>query len=43
MDQVVRETVEETLNSFLDAEADLLCNAGRYERSEGQKDTRAGH
>ena len=41
--QVVRETVEETLNSFLDAEEDLLCNAGRYERSEGRKDTRAGH
>jgi transposase-like protein len=43
VDQVVRSTVEETLNGLLDAEADRLCNAGRYERSEGRKDTRAGH
>ena len=31
----------ETLSGLLDAEADRLCNAGRYERSEGRKDTRA--
>ena len=30
--EVVRETVEETLNKLLDAEADELCKAGRYER-----------
>ena len=28
---------------MLDAEADRLCNAERYERSESRKDTRAGH
>ena len=40
--EVVRTTVEETLNALLDAEADHLCGAKRYERSEGRKDTRAG-
>ena len=34
-----RGTVEETLNTMLDAEADQLCGAGRYERTEGRKDT----
>ncbi len=29
---IVRGTVEETLNAMLEAEADRLCNAGRYER-----------
>ena len=28
---------------MLDAEADRLCNAQRYERSEARRDTRAGH
>jgi len=32
LDKVVRGTVEETLNAMLEAEADRLCNAGRYER-----------
>jgi transposase-like protein len=40
---LVRGTVEETLNKLLDAEADQLCNASRYERTEARKDTRAGH
>lgn len=40
--QVVRSTVEETLNAMLDAEADQLCGAARYERSEARQDTRAG-
>ena len=39
----VRGTVEETLNAMLDAEADTLCGAKRYERSEDRVDTRAGH
>jgi len=39
----VRESVEETLNGLLDAEADALCGAGRYERSAERLDTRAGH
>src|SRR3974390_2804264 len=38
----VRSTVEETLNALLDAEADRLCRAERYERTEARKDTRAG-
>lgn len=42
LDEVVRATVEETLNALLDAEADELCGARRYERTEGRKDTRAG-
>lgn len=41
--QVVRSTVEETLNGLLDAEADRLCGAARYERSGKRVDTRAGH
>ena len=41
--ELVRGSVEETLNSLLDAEADQLCNAARYERSEARKDTRAGY
>lgn len=43
VDNVVRGTVEETLNALLDAEADRLCQARRYERTEARKDTRAGH
>jgi putative transposase len=43
LDRIVRGTVEETLNSLLDAEADRLCNAQRYERTEARRDTRAGH
>ena len=41
--ELVRGSVEETLNSLLDKEADRLCNAERYERSDARKDTRAGH
>ena len=40
--QMVRATVEETLNQLLDAEADRLCGARRYERSPDRLDTRAG-
>lgn len=29
--EVVRGTVKETLNAMLDAQADQLCNAQRYE------------
>ena len=43
LDEMVRGTVEETLNSLLDAEADEMCNAHRYERSPDRIDTRAGH
>ena len=41
--ELVRGTVEETLNAMLDAEADALCGAQRYERSPDRVDTRAGH
>jgi len=43
VDQVVRDTVEETLNAMLEAEADRLCQAQRYERTAARADTRAGH
>jgi transposase-like protein len=43
LDEVVRQSVEETLNGLLDAEADELCGAKRYERSVERLDTRAGH
>ncbi|MCO6042534.1 IS256 family transposase [Aeoliella sp. ICT_H6.2] len=39
---VVRRSVEETLNGLLEAEADELCGAKRYERSPDRLDTRAG-
>ena len=41
--EMVRSTVEETLNKMLDTEADQLCNAEKYQRSEARTDTRAGH
>lgn len=37
----VRGSLEEALNAMLDAEADRLCGAGKYERIEGRKNTRA--
>ena len=43
LDRVVRGTVEQTLNALLDAEADRLCQAGKYERTQSRQDTRAGH
>lgn len=43
LDRVVRGTVEETLNALLDAEAERLCNADRYERTEERRDYRSGH
>jgi len=41
--ELVRQSVQEVLNGFLDAEADRLTNASKYERTEGRRDTRAGH
>jgi len=40
---LVRESVEDTLNEMLEAEADRLCQAKRYERSSERASTRAGH
>ena len=42
IDKLVRGSVEQTLNQLLDAEADRLVNAARYERTEARKDTGAG-
>jgi transposase-like protein len=42
LSEMVRGAVEETLNAMLDAEADRLCGAARYERSQVRQDTRAG-
>lgn len=41
--EMVRSTVEDTLNRMLDAEANQLCNAEKYQRNEARTDTRAGH
>lgn len=41
--KVVKETVEETLNGMLDAEADALCKAQRYQRSPDRADKRSGY
>jgi len=41
--ELVRESVEDTLNAMLEAEADELCQATRYERSPERVSTRAGH
>lgn len=40
--EVVRQSVEDTLNGLLDAEADTLCQARRYERNERRASTRSG-
>src|SRR3981189_1544676 len=39
---IVRGTVEETLNAMLEAEADRLCNAERYERTAARRGQSAG-
>ncbi|WP_020614552.1 transposase, partial [Sediminispirochaeta bajacaliforniensis] len=39
----VRETVEETLNAMLEAEAEQLVNAQKHERNTDRKGYRAGH
>jgi len=41
--EFVRETVEETLNAMLEAEAEQLLNAQKHERSTERKGYRAGH
>lgn len=40
---LVRNSVEETLNALLDHEADELVRAGKYERTGDRKDYRSGH
>ena len=41
--ELVRSSVEETLNALLDKEADELVNAQKYERSAGRQGYRSGH
>ena len=41
--ELVRSSVEETLNELLDQEAQALTNAGRYERTENRQGYRSGH
>ena len=40
---MVRKSVEDTLNTMLDAEADQITQAHKYERTDTRQDTRAGH
>ena len=41
--ELVRQTVEDTLNALLEEEADDLIGAGHYERAAGREAYRAGH
>lgn len=41
--ELVRDSVELLINAMMDAQADLLCRARRYERSPERTDTRAGY
>ena len=41
--ELVRRTVEDTINALLEEEADDLVGAGRYERTAGREAYRAGH
>ncbi|WP_036378923.1 transposase, partial [Mitsuokella jalaludinii] len=40
---LVKQSVEETLNNLLDQEAAELTNASKYERTEQRKGYRSGH
>ena len=41
--ELVRGSVEETLNELLEKEAESLTQAARYERSEARQGYRSGH
>ena len=41
--ELVRKTVQETLNALLDEEADEMVGAERYERTAGREAYRSGH
>ena len=43
LDALVRVKVEQTINAMLDAEADEIANAARYERKTDRRAFRAGH
>jgi len=42
VDQIVLQSVEQTLNGLLEAETASLCGADRYQRTDARRDTRAG-
>ena len=42
LDRLVRQSVEDTLNALLNAEADAICQASKYQRSPDRQNTRAG-
>ena len=41
--ELVRSSVEETLNELLEQEAEKLTQAARYERNEARRGYRSGH
>ena len=41
--EMVRSTVEDTLHQMLDAEAERMCNAQKWERNDARTDSRAGY
>ena len=43
LSELVRQSVEDVINAFLDREADVLVNASRYERSDDRNGYRSGH
>ena len=43
LNELVRGSVEETLNELLEKEAESLTQAARYERSEARQGYRSGH
>lgn len=42
IEEKMRGTIEEMMNKMLDAEADALCQAERYQRSPDRVNTRSG-
>lgn len=42
LSRLVRQSVEDSINSLLDAETDAICNATRYQHSPDRLDRRAG-
>ena len=42
LDELVRQSVEDTLNALLNVKADAICQASRYQRSPDRQDTQPG-
>lgn len=43
LNELVRGSIEETLNELLEKEAEALTHATRYERNEARRGYRSGH